>query len=379
MKFFGEILEGTFISRHNRFIVYAMVSGKKERTYMPNPGRLLELLYPDSKLYFEKRVIKTEADKNKIPLTVVAVESNGELVMLHTHKANDVVEYLLKLGKIESLKGFGIVKREAKYDRSRMDFLLSKGNKEFFLEVKSCTLFDKTSAMFPDAVTERGKKHLEELMDVKVPHKKMGRSKVLFLVSSSKVNYFMPDYHTDIEFSLTLLKAKDKLDIIPLSVGWQKDLTLKPKIKELTIPWNIIRDECKDRGYVIVSLLVEKKKTVQIGDSLVTLPKGHYLFTHFIGEGMSKQIESIKRGSKNSKAGVITKQTGCKGVLSIRTGDDISVELEKKLKNISNDVINGAGIIFYRFNELPFKTKAFQDMLLYFRMGRLKKRLGDKL
>lgn len=379
MKFFGETTEGTFLSRHNRFIVYATVNGKKERTYMPNPGRLLELLYPGSKLYFEKRVVETESDKKKIPLTVVAVESNGELVMLHTHKANDVVEYLLREGKIESLRGFGIVKREAKYDRSRMDFLLSKGGREYFLEVKSCTLFDKTTAMFPDAITERGRRHLEELMDIKVPGRKMGRSKVLFLVSSGRVDYFMPDYHTDIEFSRTLLKAKDKVDIIPLSVGWKNDLTLKPKIKELTIPWKVLREECKDRGYVIVSFLVEKKKTVQIGTSKVTLLKGHYLFVEYLDEGMSKTIDSIKRGSKNSKPAQVTKELGCKGVLSIRTGDNILNELERKLTNISLDTVDGAGFRFYKFNELPFKTKEFQDMLLYFRMGRLKNRLKGKM
>lgn len=377
MKFFGEIIEGTFISRHNRFIVYAMISGKKERTYMPNPGRLLELLYSGSKLYFEKRVVKTEADKKKIPLTVVAVESNGELVMLHTHKANDVVEYLLRGKKIESLEGFDIVRREAQYGRSRMDFLLSKGKKQYFLEVKSCTLFDETVAMFPDAVTERGKKHLEELMDVKVSNTKMGKSKVLFLISSSKVGYFLPDYHTDIEFSRTLLKAKDKVDIIPLSIGWKKDLTLKPKIKAVPIPWQVLRGECKDRGYIIVSFLMEKKKTIEIEGLEVVLTKGHYLFSCFIGSDMSKTIESIKRGSKNSKAGTITKQVGCKGVLSIRTGDDISKDLDEKLGDISLDIISGAGFKFYKFNELPFKTKAFQDMLLYFRMGRLKKRLKD--
>lgn len=344
---------------------------------MPNPGRLLELLYPNAKLYFEKRVIKTEADKKKIPLTVVAVESKGELVMLHTHKANDVVECLLRAGKIESLKGFEIVKREAKYERSRMDFLLKKGSKEYFLEVKSCTLFDKTTAMFPDAVTERGKRHLEELMDIKVPEKKMGKSKVLFLISSSKVDFFMPDYHTDIEFSNTFLKAKDKVDIIPLSIGWKSDLTLKPKVKKVTIPWKVIRTECKDRGYIIVCFQVDKKTTAEINNVEVTLDKGYYLFSDFLSEDMTKIIESIKRGSKNSKAGAVTKEFGCKGVLTITTGDEISKELDKKLQKISLDKLEVADTVFYKFNDMPFKTKEFQDMLLYFRMGRLKSRLGE--
>ena len=372
MKFFGEIITGEFISRHNRFIVYAKINGRRTKTYMPNPGRLLELLYPGSLLYIEKR---PEGSKAKIPYTVVAVDRDGNPVMLHTHKANDVVEYLLRNKKIEALKKYEVVRREAQHGRSRMDFLLTDGKKECFLEVKSCTLFEGSAAMFPDAVTERGRKHLIELAELDLKKTGMGKPKVIFLIGSHKVKSFMPDYHTDIEFSKTFLDIKDKIDIYPLSIGWNKDLSLKGLPKEVVIPWKFIKKECHDKGDIFVSFELKKKTVLELGDSSLGFDKGWYVFLDSIDENLQKAMESIKRGSSFFSAGAVTKEVGCKGVLAVRGRSSVRDELERGLKKISLSFIDGglynfSHYKFYFFEDEVFKLKSFQELLLHYRIKR---------
>lgn len=95
MNLFGPIIKATFIERPNRFILVCDLDEKRIDTYLPNPGRLWELLFPGVTVYLEK----SDKPDRKIPYTVVAVESKGRPIMLHTHKTNDAAERLLEKGK----------------------------------------------------------------------------------------------------------------------------------------------------------------------------------------------------------------------------------------------------------------------------------------
>jgi len=87
----------------------------------------------------------------------VAVKKEEHVVLLHTHQANTVAQYLLHQGKIPGLEGAVITDREVKMGHHRFDFQLRQGDQTILLEVKSCTLFGTRLAMFPDAVTIRGR------------------------------------------------------------------------------------------------------------------------------------------------------------------------------------------------------------------------------
>nr|MDA3851504.1 DNA/RNA nuclease SfsA [Spirochaetaceae bacterium] len=142
---------GFFEKRINRFVVQLKLfhqKGETTRVYIPNPGRLWELLYPGTEL-----LLKKNSSANKYNYSIEAVYKEGQLVYLHTLKNNDLAEHLLKNKRIPGLEEFHIIKREVKspITTSRFDFLLEKQGQRCYLEVKSCSLFQGDMAMFPDA------------------------------------------------------------------------------------------------------------------------------------------------------------------------------------------------------------------------------------
>ncbi|HOM48303.1 MAG TPA: DNA/RNA nuclease SfsA, partial [Candidatus Hydrogenedentes bacterium] len=152
--FHEPLIKVRFQERPNRFLVRGIDAQKQEYlAFLPNPGRLSELLLPDTCIYLIK---KSPSQKERATdFTAIAVERDGVPVMLHTHLCNDMVEVLLKKQKVPGLEKASIVRREVKFGKSRFDFLLQDQAGEIYLEVKSCTLFGSGIAMFPDAVTER--------------------------------------------------------------------------------------------------------------------------------------------------------------------------------------------------------------------------------
>ena len=160
----SPILKARFIGRPNRFLVTCNLDGKSVEAYLPNPGRLWELLLPGRTLY----LVQNPPDPSKsTAFTALAVEQEGTPILLHTHLTNDVVAHLLAAGRLPGFEKASLIRREAAVGGNRYDFLLEKDGGKFFLEVKSCTLFGGRIAMFPDAVTDRGRRHLEHLAQLR--------------------------------------------------------------------------------------------------------------------------------------------------------------------------------------------------------------------
>ncbi len=172
-----------FISRPNRFTVRCALGSEILDSYLPNPGRLWELLLPDSVLY----VVRQKTGENrKLGGLVVAVERDGRPVMLHTHACNDIVADLLCKRQLPGFEDLRIVQREISRGSSRFDFLLERDGAQQLLEVKSCTLFGRRIAMFPDAVTSRGKRHLTELAELS----RRGRRLTSFSLCTGRLQTF---------------------------------------------------------------------------------------------------------------------------------------------------------------------------------------------
>ncbi len=191
-----------FKKRLNRFVVETE-SGR--RCHLHDPGRLEELLYPGAPLYM---VEKSRGLKCEIYYT----RKNDEYVLINSKIHSDIAENIINS---DLFKDFKIIRKEVKVKKSRIDFLLEHKNREFYLEVKGCTLTKNGVALFPDAPTERGRRHVEELENL---IEKGYEGGVMFLVFR-KSEYFSPNWETDPEFSEALKRAYNKgLKIFPVQL-----------------------------------------------------------------------------------------------------------------------------------------------------------------
>jgi len=374
LNFFGPTEKGVFLRRPNRFVVVCQFNGKTIKAFLPNPGRLWELLLPGAVLFLEKSF----QPERKLPYTVVAIEREGRPVMAHTHRTNDLVEHLLRNGMVPQLKGVEIVKREAQHKNSRFDFLLKRGEEEIFLEVKSCTLFGKNVAMFPDAVTARGKRHVEELAEMK-DHGKSGA--VVFLICWPKANFFMPDYHTDLEFSKTMLAVKERVTFLPVGLELNPDLSLNSKVRMLEIPWDVLQKEVEDRGSYILILRLLRARTLNVGKlGRMKFKAGYYLYAGSALENLTQRLERHKRERKTLfwHIDYLRAHAEVHLALPIRASDPLECELADALKKISTWKIPGFGCSdcscsshLYGMSKDPIHTPEFISLLQYFRMDRL--------
>ena len=374
MNFFGPTEKAIFLKRPNRFVVVCKLNGKTIKAFLPNPGRLWELLLPGAVLYLEK----SARPERKLPYTVVAIEREGRPVMAHTHRTNDLVEHLLRKEMIPGLEGTEIIKREIQHGNSRFDFLLKKGEEEIFLEVKSCTLFGKQVAMFPDAVTARGKKHVEELTGMK----DRGKSgAVVFLICWPRASFFMPDYHTDLEFSKTLLAVRGRVSFLPVGLDLNPDLSLTSKVRLLEIPWEILEKEVEDRGSYILILRLPAGRKLNIGKlGRIEFKAGYYLYAGSAQKNLTQRLERHKRERKTLfwHIDYLRAQAEVHLALPIRASDSLECELADALKKISDWEIPGFGCSdcscsshLYGMSKDPIREPGFISLLQYFRMDRL--------
>ena len=147
-----------FVSRPNRFVAYVEQNGRQEICHVKNTGRCKELLLPGAELYVQR----SDNPARKTALDLISVKKGEQWVNMDSQAPNKVVAEWLKAG------GLGAtdidVKPECKYENSRFDFYLEYAGRKAFREVKGVTLEEDGVARFPDAPTERGVKHMEELM-----------------------------------------------------------------------------------------------------------------------------------------------------------------------------------------------------------------------
>jgi sugar fermentation stimulation protein A len=379
-KKFTNIHRAFFLSRPNRFIVECLLNNKKIRAYLPNPGRLWELLLPGTIVYLEKTVSVPE---KKTVHACVAVEKDRAPVMLHTHHTNTVAHELIEQGRIPGLEGYKIVRPEVPFKNSRFDFLLEKKGKQLVLEVKSCTLLGKEIAMFPDAVTTRGKKHLDELAFLSRRGTKGG---ILFLVHWYFAHYFMPEFHTDLGFSRSLYENRNNIFIKAMSVQWGKNLTVGNSTRELEIPWKLVGEEARDRGCYIVILKMKKNRKLPVGErGEIQFKKGYYLYVGSARKNLAQRINRHRRLRKKLfwHIDYLREQADFITALPIRTQDQLECEIANALRGISDWSIDGFGASdcscrthLFGMKENPTTSPQFIHILLYFRIDRLNKQLG---
>jgi len=200
---YKSICAASFLDRPNRFIAHVMVGDRIETVHVKNTGRCKELLIKGCRVYLEK----SGNPDRKTAYDLVAVEKetcHGTLLInMDSQIPNDVAEEWLRSGKLFSKNA--VIKREQTYGNSRFDFYIEDGGRRAFLEVKGCTLEDAGVARFPDAPTERGLKHVEEL----IACRKAGyEAYILFVIQMKGVKVFEPNDATHKAFGDGLRMAE---------------------------------------------------------------------------------------------------------------------------------------------------------------------------
>ncbi len=203
MNYNKNIVEAKFLKRPNRFQGYVLLNNEEIMVHVPNTGRCKELLIPGCTVLLREE----NNPKRKTKYSLVSVYKDKELINIDSQAPNKIVEEALLKGRVPKLKKYDIVLREKTFANSRFDFKLSNSKKEeYYLEVKGVTLENQGLAKFPDAPTERGVKHILELIEAKKLGKGAG---IIFLIQIKNVDRFSPNKETDPKFSEALILASN--------------------------------------------------------------------------------------------------------------------------------------------------------------------------
>jgi len=218
----------TFLRRYKRFLVdVRLPDGTEITVHCPNTGSMKGCLFPEGPV-----MLLASGNLNRkyrYSLEMTQAES-GAWIGVNTGRTNRLVREAIENGIISEIGPVDSIQPEVKVsEKSRLDFLLEKGGKKTYVEVKNCTLVENQTAMFPDAVSTRGTKHLKELINL---HEQGHRSIVFFCVQREDVTQFLPARHIDPEYSKTLVEASSRgvLVLVYRALVSTSAITIKEKL-----------------------------------------------------------------------------------------------------------------------------------------------------
>ena len=207
MDFENELIPGVLIKRYKRFFADIKLGNKVVTAHCPNPGSMFKLLEKGNRAW----ITESNNQNRKLKYTLQIIEVDNTKFCINTHITNKIVHESLEKKLVENLNGYNFIRPEKKFGaNTRFDFLLNdtKNDKKAFLEVKSVTLSRrKGHAEFPDSVTSRGKKHLENLM---LANKQGYESYLMFLIQIENCRSFGIASDIDPEYSRVFQDALKK-------------------------------------------------------------------------------------------------------------------------------------------------------------------------
>lgn len=200
MKIPGKVTFAAFRERLNRFVALVELEGQEVPVHLPNSGRMSELLVAGRPVL----LVEQPAQHRKTRYDMILTGWGGGWIGVDARMPPQLVEEALREGRIELLHGYDMVRRETTFGESRIDLLLSDGVRHCLLETKSVNLVCGDRALFPDAPTLRGARHLRTLMAARAEGY---RAAVLFVVQREDANRFSPYEKADPLFAQTLREA----------------------------------------------------------------------------------------------------------------------------------------------------------------------------
>ena len=215
--FYPNIVQGKFIDRPNRFIAVVEINGQREMVHVKNTGRCRELLIPRAVVYLQY----TPSPNRKTDYSLIAVKKGASLINIDSQVPNKVVYDGILSGKIDALRNPFVLKREVMYQSSRFDMFFESNTRKGFIEVKGVTLENNGIALFPDAPTKRGTRHVLEMIHA-VESGYEGY--IVFLIQMKGIESFKANERTDPEFAKALrLAVQNKVKILAYDCNVSKD------------------------------------------------------------------------------------------------------------------------------------------------------------
>ncbi len=194
-KHFENLIFGTFVKRLNRFVGLCKVKDNFEKCHIADTGRLKEILVEGKEI-----VLIKNKEENKTKYKLLAVKMEEGFILVNTIYHSKIGQRLIENGLLGMIPKK--IKREVKYNDSRIDFLLDD---KIFVELKGCNLKIDNNCIFPDAPTSRGLKHLKNLIQLK----KEGFESAIMVIAFRECDTFLPNFITDKKFSEYFIKAMD--------------------------------------------------------------------------------------------------------------------------------------------------------------------------
>jgi sugar fermentation stimulation protein A len=211
----GPLREGRFLARPNRFLLRCALAAEGEvEAHLADPGRLRELLLPGRRVWLREaagqRPASARPRRTRFSAVLVETPDGGGLVSVDTTLPNRLIHRALLASALPELDGWTLERREARIGRSRIDFLLrgtgEAADRRLALEVKSVTLVEDRVALFPDAITARGARHVRELAGLAATEG--WEAAVLFVVQRPDVDRVLAAPHIDAAFAAALADAR---------------------------------------------------------------------------------------------------------------------------------------------------------------------------
>ena len=394
MRAFRSDLSAVFLDRPNRYLVRALSGGRIVEAYCPNPGRLAELLLPGCELLLERAPAATgsRAAPRKTSLTLVACRhpGTGVVVPLYATRSNALARELV-LPRLfpDALE----VRAEAPLGASRIDFRIDLPEaSRAWLEVKTCTLIEHGVAMFPDAPTTRGLRHVEELAKLaklaKLAAAAEGagraRSHILFVLMGPGARRMVPNVHTDPDFAFGLLRLEGRLELHAASFRSRADGLVRLERLGLPVDLDPIR-RLKAAGYsprnvggvYLLVLVLRRPRTVEVGGlGRLRFPEGGYVYVGSALRGLASRLGRHLRQRKRMHWHIDYLRAVADDVegFPIVSRSRLECALARDIAAVADGEVPGFGCSdcdcrshLYRFVEDPRRTPAFVGVLLRYR------------
>jgi sugar fermentation stimulation protein A len=378
-SFFANDAEALFVRRPNRFLIIARAGKKELACHCPNPGRLIEFVFPGARLILEKRDRGDSAAqaRAKTGWTAAGLYYRDGIVPLFSARANRAAEKLILNNIIGGLKE---IISEYTLGSSRFDFLcVDAEGRKHLVEVKACSLVEHGVAMFPDAPSGRALKHLEELADLST---RGYQCHILFVVTHSKPDVFIPNLHTDPEFAAALSRHSGSVAVHAALL--RCDAAGRTGLVSAALPVDLSHGAlaASNSGNYLIVLELAEKQSIEVGAlGTVLFKAGWYVYAGSARKNLSQRVGRHLRRQRKQKHWHLdylipfaARGIGKLKALPVCSYRNLECDLAGDLAKLGGRPVPRFGSSdckcpshLYYFKEPPMGSREFVDMLLRYR------------